>query len=143
MQVKSNEIRIGNWISDRGLKEWQIDHWETINKVASKANATMCNGILMETHPLTEYVDFLKPIAINENWLKKLGFKKESSEWKLFPCAEVQIIVFNEKNYNGVMFYTRTIHTEYTPIYCGSQINYVHQLQNLYYALTGTELSVY
>jgi len=140
--IKENELRIGNWIIDRGGKEWQIDHWETMNKVSAKPQTMMCDGFLMETHPYTEYVDYLYPIPLTEEWLIKFGFIKVGSEWKLFPCFEVQIIVFNEDNYNGVMFYTRTIHTNYTPIYCGNYINYVHQLQNLYFALTNQELEI-
>jgi hypothetical protein len=131
--MKVNELRIGNWIADRGLKEWQIGHWETINKVASKANATMCNGILMETHPLTEYIDYLKPIPITEEWLLKFGFKKQKNNWKRLPICNDWTYLYWERlaglelsvNKRSVML---------------PNINYVHQLQNLYYALTGEEL---
>tara|TARA_R110000772_G_scaffold176676_2_gene288337 strand:- start:561 stop:989 length:429 start_codon:yes stop_codon:yes gene_type:complete len=138
--INSNELRIGNlvWISDnltlsiyREAQEVniynliQLDPFFAGHKAGHKES----------------YID-IEPIPITEEWLVRFGFIKEDEEWKLFPCAEIQIIVFNENNYNGVMFYTRTIHTDYTPIYCGSQINNIHQLQNLYFALAGEELKL-
>ena len=94
--MKKTELRIGNWIADRGLKEWQIDHWETMNKVASKSNATMCNGILMETHPLTEYIDYLKPIPLTEEWLERLWFERDG-DWVKIQFEPMMGIQF----YNG------------------------------------------
>jgi hypothetical protein len=119
--MNNTEIRIGNIIKRNGL----------IVTVDEQTFWDMKNNPQLYT-----------PFPLNEGWLLKFGFEKEGSEWKLFPCAEVQIIVFNEKGYNGVMFYTRTIHTDYTPIYCESHINYAHQLQNLYFSITGKELKI-
>jgi hypothetical protein len=132
--MKASELRIGNLLEfSNGIQP---------TKTVTVGRRFFSSASIEKEDGDFEITGYYKPIALNEIWLQKLGFKKKGSEWKLFPCAEVQIIVFNENDYNGVMFYTRTIHTDYTPIYCGSQINYVHQLQNLYYALTSVELSV-
>jgi hypothetical protein len=125
--MKANELRIGNYYYGDVL-------------FPSEYNVITANDLVeLDSDPLDDYY---QPLPLTEEWLIKFGFIKVGSEWKLFPCFEVQIIAFNEDNYNGVMFYTRTIHTDYTPIYCGNYINYVHQLQNLYFALTNEELTM-
>jgi|LakMenE18May11ns_1017448.scaffolds.fasta_scaffold9325101_1 hypothetical protein len=138
--MKAEELRIGNWIYDRGGKAWQIDHWETINKVSAKANAVMCNGILMGTHPLSEYVDYLKPIPLTEEWLLKLGFYRRNDRIysKLYGVDEIDGVFQLQKFEDGYEFRT-SFDSEwfYTP-----PIYHVHQLQNLYFALTGEELTI-
>lgn len=129
--MTENELRIGNWISLHG-KIIQID-----GIAMGCINPFWATGEVFDDG----FVLDAQPIPLDESWLIRAGFEKHDTEWRLCPCAEIQIIVFNEGAYNGVMFYTRTIHTDYTPIYCGKHINYIHQLQNLYFALTGTELT--
>ena len=131
--MKAQELRIGNLIY------WNIpEKKDTIHTVVGMRNDTP------QTMPISlgESIDDYKPIPLTEELLLKFGFKKVSGEWRLFPCFEIQIIVFNDKHYNGVMFYTRTAHADYSPIYCTNHINHVHEVQNLYYALTKKELTL-
>lgn len=126
--MKAEELRIGNWIADRGLKEWQIDHWETINKVSGKANTVMCGGVIMETHPPTEYVDYLKPIKLTEDWLLRFGFKEvkpRSGVQKSFIKNGIRINLSNSGN-----FYFKELPVK------------VHTLQNIFYFNTGNELTL-
>jgi hypothetical protein len=139
--MKANELRIGNYIADRGNKEWQIDHWESINKLSAKSNATMCMGILMETHPMTEYVDYIKPIPLTEEWLLKFGFthqyktKKGQDFFDRSINSEFQLYV----NLNDSRV---SINKKYVGNVYSKKIQYLHQLQNLYFALTGEELTI-
>jgi hypothetical protein len=149
--MKASELRIGNYIADRGNKEWQIDHWESIDKLSAKSNATMYMGILMETHPMTEYVDYIKPIPLTKEWLLKFGFKQYN------PKDEA-----NSTDLNSRIFYTviedkqfeiaydfgivkklllRFREGDLSVIY-KMDMKYVHSLQNLYFALTGEELKI-
>lgn len=136
--MKASELRIGNWIADRGRKEWQIDHWETRDKVASKAPTIMCMGILQEAHSLTEYVDYLYPIPLTEEWLLKFGFEptrfqKEPHQW--WNNGKIEI---GHTTKDDVMQYEYLSPTNTEMV----DIPYVHQLQNLYFALTGEELEM-
>lgn len=146
--MQANELRIGSLV-------YRIHRGGKVHLPIEKPLVVIGIGLTMATvcsaekpfHSLTKdyyqevRLSDLSEIPLTEEWLIKFGFKKEDSEWKLFPCFEIQIIVFNEDSYNGVMFYTRTIHVDYTPIYSGRHITYVHQLQNLYFSLVGDELA--
>lgn len=141
--MKSNELRIGNWIADRGLKEWQIDHWETINKVSSKASTSMFMGIMMETHPLTEYVDYLRPIPLTDEWLLKFGFTPD--ERKIVYDHPLPKEPENEHKDLGTKypaFFMNNRLNRWMDCHTRVCIDYVHQLQNLYFTLTGEELEV-
>ena len=80
-------------------------------------------------------IDMIDPIELTEEWLQRLGFKDSQpmqpprsyfKEW-----IEVTNQFFADGNYrfNGLS----RIKVE---------LKYVHQLQNLYFALTGTELEL-
>ena len=72
----------------------------------------------------------VKPIELTEEWLIKFGFKK-----------------MNYKLLNKIVFYSETWDIEFSDneFYMpdiGIVVKYVHQLQNLYFALTNEELSI-
>lgn len=130
--MKANELRIGNLVNHSIYGECEVTALD-YEMICIQRN----DSDIKEWFDLEDY----EPITLTEEWLLKFGFEKKGYEWELFPCFEIQIIVFNQDTYNGVMFYTRTIHTDYVPIYCLNHINCVHQLQNLYFALTNEELT--
>ena len=90
-----------------------------------------CNiNILAED--LTNTKNF-QPIPLTEDWLLKFGFEKEFDYWchsaEYFEIAET-----TEGNWcNSINGY------EYRN---GNNFQHVHQLQNLYHALTGEELTI-
>ena len=120
--IQANELRIFNWVADRGGKQWQIDHWESMNKVSAKPSTSMCMGILIENHPMTEYLDYLYPIPLTEEWLLKVGAKRFGKDFTL----------------HGVIIHTRKrgfVINKSVPI-----MKYLHQLQNFIFANRGKEL---
>ena len=66
--------------------------------------------------------DFYKPIPLTEEWLIKFGFEKAYE-----TCYQYKDFILNDKFI--MMDIDITI-----------QLKHVHQLQNLYFALTGEEL---
>ena len=78
-----------------------------------------------------------KPIPLTEEWLLKFGFEKESNksystgEEIVYGVYKLDELTYNsiQKNwwFNGVL---------------SNQPIYVHQLQNLYFALTNEELTL-
>ena len=73
----------------------------------------------------------IEPIPLTEEWLSKFGFenafadKWDGMEW--MPCEFI----------NGKLYYTPDMHH-----HASKGIENVHQLQNLYFALTGEELTI-
>ena len=134
VSVSVTDLRVGNWIMDRGNKAWQIDCWEHSTKVAAKEPIIgICDFTkkLMHGHPLTEEVDFLKPIPITEEWLLKLGFNKTGGTYE-FIDGLVELVF-----HKGEVF--EVIEGQWQSF---KHIKYIHQLQNLYHALTGSELQI-
>ena len=111
--MKANELRIGNLI----LKEGEI---------ITVSSFTLYNVERDE--------EAFEPIVLTEKWLLKLGF-----EWDIFYQGYTDgnwvIKPNDEKGYRlsyGKRKYDVIVWT----------IQYVHQLQNLYFALTGKELTI-
>lgn len=105
--------------------ELRIGNW--VNDVAD-------GGVLTEIQDGDD-IDFAKdyePIPLTEEWLVKFGFEKSSGYW-LNDCH----FIYLESDEDGF--------TLANPDACsvmGITMNHLHQLQNLYYALTGEELEV-
>jgi hypothetical protein len=132
--MKANELMIGNYVNVPNAEQcpFRIDAFEYCSeKFIKVAQEVKINGA--EVHPLTWYGGDLQPIPLTEEWLLKFGF-----EWKgliskgryltiFTPCGKALVFKDNYFIFAGV-----TIET---------QIQYVHQLQNLYFALTGEELT--
>ena len=118
--MKATELRIGNLIEYKikdkldERKEW----WE-VSKVDFQ------DLTWLDSNP--EDTDF-RPIKLTEEWLLKFGFvKKEIGYSKLTEMEQCFLISFGK-------------HTSVNGIKFNNEIKTVHQLQNLYFALTGEEL---
>jgi hypothetical protein len=114
MKIQAKELRIGNYynLHTSGSDEWGVITPEDIVDLAND--------------PLDDY---FKPIPLTEEWFNKLGFEDEyciSHKDEYFNLTEVK---------DGYCFTADLYH------HTGIPIKYVHQLQNLYFALTGKELT--
>ena len=127
--MKANELRIGNYFLDRGNKTLRIDWFER-----SKACMTMMIGN-MEVHPLTEDFEYMQPIPLTEEWLLKFGF-----EWSIRHQATHKEGF--EFDLNSLVYGGYSLSTWKRGVIIVESIKYVHQLQNLYFALTGEELTI-
>jgi hypothetical protein len=107
------------------------------------------NGIMIVSKRHFENIENneidLFPIPLTEEWLLKFGFKKNESKWfqinyftDCSESAEEMGIVFNIVS-NRCGFYD--VENEDGYAMTAKRIYYVHQLQNLYFALTNTELT--
>jgi hypothetical protein len=113
--MEAKEIRIGNLVKARGGVEY-------VTYIYPEHIGTPKHLKL----PLT----LVKPIPLTEEWLLKFGFKK-NYKLGLYYKGGHAIDIHREGN---AEFYTG----EYGGWFVF--IEHVHQLQNLYFALTGEEL---
>lgn len=125
--MKAQELRIGNWVDIKSFNGNQ-------GIVRTQFN-----------YDLLRYIHLCEPIPLTPEILEKCGFEKMEREWyqkKYFTdCVEVaeeMEIVHNAKTKRcGV----RDSDDDDNPYaMTGKIIKYLHQLQNLYFALTGEEL---
>lgn len=122
--MKAKELRIGNWVNgmfntNDGLieKPFQISHI-VISEIA-------------------EGVSDYTPIPLTEEWLVKFGFVKDHSYDDVYFDINVvnRWLTINDNQFHISDDRLSVVDDEYwTDIY------YVHQLQNLYFALTNKEL---
>jgi len=113
--IKANELRIGNIILD-------------------EKGDVVC--VTIDTfYWLAECVrneEDYKPIPLTEEWLVKLGFEKHEFSNYEYCKGLFNLAHSNKLNPTG-MFYEAER---------GTYLKHVHQLQNLYFALTGEELTI-
>ena len=123
--MKATDFRIGNLI----LKNNEI------YEISSLFFVDLHDGTIRENYN-NNYV--IKPIPITEEWLLKFGFIKKY--WKAknthyFELEKIEILLEDTFYKKGVTYYKSNLLFEYYP-------KHVHHLQNLYFALTGTELII-
>lgn len=115
--IPANELRIGNLVENT-----QITY-----KGMSKVNTqiTLRNIFMFES---------FNPIPITEEWLLKFGFKKGVMVMYIIMDDNEQIQYSLDNNIFSFSFkasYFKKI-----------DVKYIHQLQNLYFALKGEELTL-
>jgi hypothetical protein len=122
--MKTNELRIGNWFIEKGnVKQFDGDFYHLLG----------CT-----------------PIPLTTNWLEKFGFEKNKD--KRWMRGKSRYTIFYSEYYatgeDNCMWRIEYHDTDYGRNeykdcnQWGDVIKYVHQLQNLYFALTGEELTV-
>jgi len=123
--IKSTDLRIGNWYVNQWGEYLQVD-------------PDLFGADNLESYPI--------PIPLNHEILEKCGFDvvhktnnhyaindpngiKDSHKISVFPTVNNQWHIAFSDTLNG--------YNDYTPT---TKIQYLHQLQNLYYSLTNEEL---
>jgi hypothetical protein len=118
--MKASDLRIGNFVNNKG----RLDIVTCLEHVTFE-DITNVRGQYYE-------VFIPEPIPLTEEWLLKFGFGKNDNNQFILMEGSVDIL-FN-KDLNG-----------WTCDGINFSINmteHVHQLQNLYFALTGEELEI-
>lgn len=94
---------------------------------------------------LRDHIYSLSGIELTEEWVLKFGFatfgdfikdERRLSGWKKNG------IQFEQRLVGSYLQYTAGIELEQGFVYYSEPVKYIHQLQNLYFALTQTELTV-
>lgn len=125
--MKATELRIGNWVNING---WDCDVAEI-----STNQIHISNGI--EPY-LLEYE--VEPIPLTKEWLERFGFEREEEYYEGGMIDYRMILMKNSLEF--VSFWESEDITGVNQCQTGVDVDYVHQLQNLYFALTGEELEL-
>jgi len=122
--IPANELRINNLV----LFDDKVD-------VIYSIGETMASG---QNHSYFHYKR-LSPIPLTPEVLKKCGFKKDTTypDWMKLHIGNSTVINANDGN----AWVEKIANDEEYSVGLGGA-NYLHQLQNLYFALAGEELTV-
>lgn len=126
--MKVNDLRVGNFIYSDIVNEVGEDSAELI-----KVDADLIWNL---ERSYTGRSQDIFGIPLNEEWLNKFGFYRENEGfdiWKHKYFGPFRILLENiidhwQVGYSGGRVFRR--------------IKYVHELQNIYFALTGFELEI-
>lgn len=118
--MKENELRIGNFVHYQINDEFdERKQWNEIIKIS-----------YIDFETLDQYYS---PIEITESWLLEFGFEKDGPGWYwLNEVNRITKIGFAYEINNQIF--------EFEELQIS--IKYVHELQNLYFALTGKEFEM-
>jgi len=122
--MEARELRIDSWIQVTALIKRDVPQTREV-QVTSK------------TFELCEkYPEKHSPIPLTEEWLEKFGFEKEKT-LNIFWAWNLDRLRISKLEENDICDVT---YTTIGDLYL--TIQSVHQLQNLYFALTGQELEI-
>jgi len=131
--MKANALRIGNFVWDNYSGEMIVHN---INAEYHCIDLIKQNGL-----PSGRYdIESIEPIPLTEEWLVRFGFTKcnntkVSDSFYLIYVGGSEFYINPD---NGVVW----IHRNKNIINNPCLIVFVHSLQNLYFALTGEELTL-
>jgi hypothetical protein len=134
--MKASELKIGNYILINAYNEKNVisQVTEILDERIHLHNFWIGNtNTFAQRHPLEECF----PIPLTEEWLLKFGGKEDERKDIYLPIPRVI----------DMRIYIKFDHLllckgQVCPMYEYEHIKNVHQLQNLYFALTGEELEI-
>jgi len=115
--MDAKELRIGNIVK---TKNGNLKYWEVQGEDLSYIDEVPMN---------------YEPIPLTEKWLLKFGFDKQEHEAGVFYALSE--IYFDDRFKLAIQQ-----DSGYDWVYVGLELKYVHSLQNIFFALTGEELTL-
>lgn len=127
--INANELRIGNWLLT------DEDEMLQVNEIKQDFNDCeyMITFITSDDMYHDSIISECNPISLTEEILFKCGFVRTGLLYELGDC-HFAIKIYNDK--------FLLANPTYQMVYELNNFASLHQLQNLYFALTGEELNV-
>lgn len=129
--IKANELRIGNWIN--GIENYFGNGTPKpiqVDSIISDGDKIKVNLVIYEDGE-TNCAKDISPIPITDEIMLKCGFRRDGSYWANNTVnLPIMPTIYNTEM---ILVPNRS---------CAVMISSLHQLQNLYFALTGEELKI-
>lgn len=133
--MNANELRVGNWVS----------YFDTVCRIISiKANHLnyvpnsehyYINAVGVNAAQFYNHIEAFRPIYLTNEIMEAAGFKKGKYSWNMG-------LVDGYLSHDLVPTGKLLINDDYDEYCFDFPCQYLHQLQNLVFALTGTELEI-
>lgn len=144
--MKASELRIGNWILPK-MKEYKSE-WKDVS---------LGPDIPIQPEPIQVFPHLITRMVFNEDTLKMYESIPLTEEWlSKFELEHVEVrgrwikdkfVIWKQRYLDPLSifeenkFYLQMVDFHGDIFTLHLEIKYVHQLQNLYFALTGEELT--
>ena len=131
--MKANELRIGNYIEfDSSVRTLVIEDEQGFIEVRSIGESGVNEW---SDYGASGCVSNPKPVPLTEDWLIKFGFKKKKQPGRLYDYYYyLNGFYYSFIDFHNIVYKNKSLE--------GVELKHVHQLQNLYFALTGEELKI-
>lgn len=128
--MKANELRIGNWLS--GMFNTNDGFLQQPLEISPDVIYEIYDGV-------GDY----NPIPLTEEWLLRFGFLK-ADEWHFWINLQTHYfeLMYSNLHWYPIIAQLPEMSIEEEQRVGLNAIYHVHQLQNLYFGLTGQELTI-
>lgn len=142
--VQENEIKCGNWFNHKAV--WSYRNFES-SSLASSFNFQFESRDWYALGECTLSLEDIEPIPLTEQWLLDLGFHKDN--YGIYELVKdnkpyisgCEIELWAKHCIVGAeWFWDISVGKDFGSTENFAYINYVHQLQNIAFLKTGTEL---
>lgn len=128
--MKASELRIGNLISYKG---------ETVTLLGI-SDAGLCNVDKFKHYKdsLSEDISAFQPILLTEEWLGKFGYQYANENGqKFYWHLEMPYFQLRRDELSWLLWYDE----DFEALISKMDIEFMHQLQNIFFYMTGMELT--
>ena len=144
--MKANELRIWNLVKSNNpiyRHEW-LGKTLSILEIKDESVSVIAIDELPCAFVGGQFLKYIEPIKLTEEWLVKLGaIDRNKEERDRFNFKEINWYFGFTEPYGDFRIYQHPDSFKYwLDQYHTIEIKYVHQLQNIYFALTGEELTI-
>jgi len=137
--IKANELRIGNRLWESSISTPGADDFDEM----TVASINDIDKVVYDEQDNIYSYDYLYPIPLTPEWLERCGGKKNNGT--PFYCIDMPSNIGEiHINPDNGMIWLRHHANEHTALnpYSGNAGYFLHSLQNLYFAMTGEELTI-
>ena len=132
IMIQANELRIGNWVT---YNQESVDKGTEIIPIKVPCINVEAAVSLDDGFTNSYFFNEINPIPLTPEILVKCGFKKLNNAWVPIDYSATDYLKWSFTIWDNKDGTYRYNSAEFIP-----ELKYLHQLQNLYYALTGEEL---
>jgi hypothetical protein len=133
-EIKITDLRIGNYIQELECEPYYFQVEEISKFVGYELWVKLRNGSIKTKNP--------EPILLTEEWLLKFGFNKDYKEGYIGIDTNNTDFVLSEPKVLGDFQNHYAFEFKSGGWSKFNEFEYVHELQNFFFALTKNELSV-
>ena len=131
IMINTKELRLGNLFAN--IEDDSIYKVTKINEDTIEGICINNMGWIGEQH--FHLIEQVLPIKLTEEWLLKFGFENEGGYLSIGKLRGAITVCKAERNSDNLCYRWFVNNLKMT------DLHFIHQLQNLYFALTGEELT--